>query len=300
MQALTQNQEVPPSTSEGRVAPSAVGWGSSPGHTETQDVPYADLHVHTTRSDGELTLESVPAAADHANVSVVALTDHDRLQPFDAPAIEREGVTIVHGIELRVETDTGLRVDLLGYGLEPTPALETLVDRIQTNRIERGRAIVECLEDQFEVDLDCSIGPGFGRPHVARAVDAHPDLAYSYQAAFDELIGSDCPCYVPRELPSFEEGRTCLSAAGALVSLAHPLRYHDPETALGLAADLDAIEVSYPYDTAVDLEPVVAAIERHDLGQTGGSDAHDDRLGRAGLTREAYERLRSQQSTPWA
>ena len=29
MQAPTQNQEAPPSTSKGRVAPSAVGWGSS-------------------------------------------------------------------------------------------------------------------------------------------------------------------------------------------------------------------------------------------------------------------------------
>ena len=41
----------------------------------------ADLHVHTTNSDGSLTLETLPDAADAAGVSTVAVTDHDRLHP---------------------------------------------------------------------------------------------------------------------------------------------------------------------------------------------------------------------------
>ncbi|THE63422.1 PHP domain-containing protein [Salinadaptatus halalkaliphilus] len=257
-------------------------------------MPYADLHVHTTRSDGSLELAAVPAAADRADVAVVAVTDHDRLQPFDGPVSQRDGVTIVNGIELRVKTDAGQRLDLLGYGLESTTALEALVDRIQTNRKERGQAIVDNVEDRLGIDLDVTVTDGFGRPHVARAIDAHPDAEYDYEEAFEHLIGGDGPCFVARDVPSFDRGRHVLSTAGELVSLAHPLRYPDPEHALELAAELDAIELEYPYGHDVDLEPVRNAIERHDLLTTGGSDAHERTLGLAGLSRESFDLLEFQ------
>ncbi|TYT63806.1 PHP domain-containing protein [Natrialba swarupiae] len=252
---------------------------------------YADLHVHTTRSDGSLELEEVPAAAGRAGVDVVAVTDHDRVQPFDEPLIERKGVTIVHGIELRVEADDGQRLDLLGYGIEPNEEVTAITDRIQTNRIERGRAIVDCVEDRLGVDLRLTANEGFGRPHVARAVDDHPDANYDYQEAFDHLIGSDCPCFVAREIPSFERGREVLSEAAELVSLAHPLRYDDLEGALARATTLDAVEVHYPYDRVVDLARVEQTVDRHDLLVTGGSDAHEGTLGLAGLSRDEYDRL---------
>lgn len=267
-------------------------------------MPYADLHVHTTRSDGSLELEAVPAAARRAGVEVVAVTDHDRVQPFDDPVVERDGVTLIHGIELRVETGGGepsgeergsagggQRLDLLGYGLEPSTELEVILGTIQENRIERGQAIVDCVESRLGIDLDVTVDGGFGRPHIARAIEAHPDAEYDYQGAFDHIIGSDCPCYVPRDVPSFERGRAALAESCRLVSLAHPLRYRDPAGALALAAELDAVELQYPYGREVDREPVERAIERHDLLATGGSDAHDDRLGVDGLSRRAYDRL---------
>ncbi|MFC6716162.1 PHP domain-containing protein [Natrialbaceae archaeon GCM10025810] len=254
-------------------------------------MPYADLHVHTTRSDGSLELEAVPDAARRAGVTVVALTDHDRLQPFDEPWIERDGVTIVHGVELRVEAADGQRVDLLAYGVEPTDALEALLEEIQANRRERGRAIVDCVEARLGVDLDVTVDDGFGRPHVARAVADHPDTEYDYQGTFDHLIGFEKPCYVPREVPSFDRGRRALAEASALVSLAHPLRYRFPERALELVADLDAVELYYPYGRDVDRNPVEEAVDRFDVHATGGSDAHDDRLGVAGLSEGTFTAL---------
>ena len=254
-------------------------------------MPYADLHVHTTRSDGTLEPAEVPAAAKRADLEVVALTDHDRLQPFERPVVERDGVRIIHGIELRVEAEGGTRVDLLGYGVEPTADLESVVDAVQRNRRSRGQAIVDCVEDRLGIDLAVDVEDGFGRPHIARAIDAHPDADYDYAAAFDHLIGFDCPCYVPREIPSFERGRRALEAACAVVSLAHPLRYRDPERALELAADLDALEVHYPYGREVDRGPLGRALEAHDLLVTGGSDAHDDRLGLAGVSIDEFQAL---------
>jgi hypothetical protein len=252
----------------------------------------ADLHVHTTASDGRLTVPELPAAARRAGVDVVAVTDHDRLQPeLDAPVTTLDGVTVIRGIELQVETATG-RVDLLGYGVRETPALEAELDRIQTDRIERAQRMAERVEDRLDVSLDVSFDPGVGRPHVARAVDAS-EADCDYAGAFERFIGDDGPCYVSRVVPSVERGLDLLADASAVVSLAHPFRYADPDAALDLAPDLDAIERYYPYGRPVDETRLDEVIEAHDLLATGGSDAHDRRLGLAGLSATAYARIAS-------
>ena len=256
-------------------------------------MPVADLHVHTTNSDGRMELDEVPRAASAAGVDVVAITDHERLHPaLDTPTDSLGGITVIHGVELRVETDAG-QVDLLGYALDPTPAFIRELDRLQTDRIERGRAIIDCVEDRLDCDLALKPAEGVGRPHIARAI-ADSDAPYDYEGAFAEVIGSGCPCFVARNLPEFEHGAALLDEACGLVSLAHPLRYGDPETALALTESehIAGVERYYDYGRVVDCSPVERAIERHDLVATGGSDAHDDTLGRAGLDREAYERVR--------
>lgn len=251
-------------------------------------MPHADLHVHTDRSDGTLALEAVPDAARRNGVAVVGLTDHDRLQPdLGAPVVVREGVTLVHGIELKVEAGDQ-RLDLLGYGVEPTVALTAELERLQADRRERGQAIVKRVEDRLGVDLGVEPREGLGRPHIARAIATHPDTDYDYRGAFDHLIGDDGPCFVAREVTPYDRGRALLEAACAFVGLAHPLRYPDPEAALALTAELDAVERWYPYERPVEHGPVERAIEANDLLATGGSDAHDDQLGRAGVSAADY------------
>ncbi|MFU1781306.1 PHP domain-containing protein [Haloarcula japonica] len=251
----------------------------------------ADLHVHTTRSDGTLTLDAVPAAAERAGVEIVAVTDHDRLQPaLDGPVTERDGVWLLHGIELRVETEAQ-RLDLLGYGVDPTEELRAECTRIQRNRRERGARIIECVEDRLGVSLPVEPRDGLGRPHIARAIAEVSD--YTFQGAFDELIGDDCPCYVPREVPSFERGCAVLSDACGLVGLAHPFRYPDTAAALSKCASLDAVERWYPYGRTVDDSVVDDAVERYDLVPTGGSDAHGETLGDTGLDAAAWDQVKT-------
>ncbi|KYH26909.1 hypothetical protein HAPAU_07970 [Halalkalicoccus paucihalophilus] len=249
---------------------------------------YADLHVHTTASDGTMALAEVPVAARAAGVQVVAITDHDRPHPdFDSPIDEHGGVTLVRGIELRIDSPKGA-VDLLGYGVRETEGLNALVERIQRSRVERGGEIIRRVENELQIELDLEPVAGLGRPHIARAIDDHPESGYDYEGAFAELIGADCPCYVPRDIPDFERGLAALRESCALVGLAHPFRYRDPESALTLTRYLDCVERWYPYGRPVDTGLLERVIEENELLPMGGSDAHDDRLGRAGLDESAY------------
>ncbi|SFR30196.1 PHP domain-containing protein [Halorubrum sodomense] len=264
------------------------------------DPVVADLHAHTTVSDGTLTLDEVPAAAREAGVDWVAVTDHDRIHPgLDAPVVERDGVRIARGIELRV--DAGFeRLDLLGYGVEHTDALDAEIDRLQRDRRERGAAILESVEDRLGVDLDVEPRAGLGRPHIARAIDAS-DAPYDYAEAFDELIGNDGPCYVARDVTPLDEGLDLLADACALVGLAHPFRYDRVDEALGVARDRDAVEAVerfYPYDRAVDDARIDRLAAENDLLRTGGTDAHERTLGVAGLTVSAFDPVRERLPEP--
>ncbi|ELZ54375.1 MULTISPECIES: PHP domain-containing protein [Halorubrum] len=260
----------------------------------------ADLHAHTTVSDGTLTLDEVPAAAREAGVDWVAVTDHDRIHPrLDAPVVERDGVRIVRGIELRV--DAGFeRLDLLGYGVEHTDALDAEIDRLQRDRRERGAAILDRAEERLGVDLDLEPRAGLGRPHIARAID-ESDAPYDYAGAFDELIGDDGPCYVAREVTPLDEGLDLLADACALVGLAHPFRYERVDEALSVAresAGIDAVERFYPYGRAVDDARIDRLAADADLLRTGGTDAHERTLGVAGLTESAFEPVRERLPEP--
>jgi len=185
-------------------------------------------------------------------------------------------------------------VDLLGYGVSETPALADLVDRIQTDRAQRGQTIIDNVEGELGIDLDIEGRPGLGRPNVARAVADHPDTDHSVQGVFDDLIGNDGPCYVARDVPDFETGRDVLQDACAFVGLAHPFRYDDPDAALALTETLDAVERDYTYgdDVDVDLAAVDAVAAEHDLLVTAGTDAHEHTVGVEGLDETEYEPIR--------
>ncbi|MFB6250602.1 MAG: PHP domain-containing protein [Halobellus sp.] len=244
--------------------------------------PAADLHVHTTASDGVLTVPELPAAARAGGVDVVAVTDHDRIHPeLDAPVTTHDGVSVIRGIELRVESDEQ-RLDLLGYGVEAADELQSVTERIQADRKRRGAAMVRQVEDRLDIELDVELREGFGRPTVARAID-ESEAPYDYNGAFEHLIGDDGPCYVQRYVPTFDEGVEVLRDSCALVGLAHPFRYPEPERALDHARDLDAVERYYPYSGASAEREETALVNEvaaeAGLLRTGGSDAHNRTLG---------------------
>ena len=256
------------------------------------DRPAADLHVHTTASDGVLTVPELPEAARAAGVDVVAVTDHDRIHPdLGDPVQDIDGVSVIRGIELRV--DAGVqRLDLLGYGVTDTDTLRAITRRIQRNRKERAAEIVERVEDHVGVDIDIEIREGIGRPTIARAI-ADSDAPYDYGGAFEHLIGAGGPCYVAREIPAFVDGADALREACAVVGLAHPFRYPDTEAAFDRARELDAIERYYPYSGSdaerEDPERVDEVAAEAELLRTGGSDAHDRTLGVAGPPASAFD-----------
>lgn len=264
----------------------------------TRNPIYADLHMHTQNSDGTVTLNELPDIAHENNLGAVAITDHDRIHPeISSPLEVIDGIDVINGIELRVEPDgLGERIDILGYGVEPTEKLKAILADIRNNRIDRTNKMLDLIEDETGVRIEMNVSDNTGRPHIARAIDESTELDYTYNEAFEKLIGNDCPAYCSRDILSFKEGVTELIKSSHFTSLAHPFRYDNPISALKLARELDGVECVYAYDnnTKFDIHLDDIAVDWFDLTMTGGSDAHDiESIGSAGLMKMHYDKFLS-------
>src|SRR6476660_7365413 len=73
----------------------------------------ADLHLHTTASDGDFTPSQVVAFARQARLDAIAITDHDTLAGVGEAQEAAGGLRVIPGVELTAEWD-GNEVHVLG------------------------------------------------------------------------------------------------------------------------------------------------------------------------------------------
>lgn len=268
----------------------------------------ADLHAHTTASDGTLTPASLVAHAAERRLDVLAVTDHDSVAGVSEAisAAAGTGITVVPGVELSaVSNDRDVHV--LGYFIdyESAELLAHLVD-LRLARRHRAEQIVVALQDAgFDVSLEevlaLADGGSVGRSHVAQALVNGGHVA-TIPDAFGTLLGRGRPFYVAKDVRSPVEVLDVVHRAGGLSVLAHPgvTRADDLLPAL-LAAGLAGIEAYHVEHTTEDRERYARLAEEHGLLVTGGSDFHGPGapvagLGGIDLPEEAVLRLLSARS----
>lgn len=96
----------------------------------------ADLHLHSTFSDGILTPEELAEQAAQGGIAVLALTDHDTLRglPPMARALAARGIRFIPGVELSTRLE-GRQVHILGLGIRQDDGeLETRLAEVRDAR----------------------------------------------------------------------------------------------------------------------------------------------------------------------
>ena len=130
----------------------------------------ADLHVHTTHSDGSCSPGEVVRAAASVGLSAVAITDHDTLSALAVarPEAARLGIELIDGIEASAGDD-GREVHVLGLFVDPDDAgLIAATDAARNARRDRVERMVALLADHgLTVDLDGLRRTFPGRPSAA-------------------------------------------------------------------------------------------------------------------------------------
>lgn len=267
--------------------------------------PEADLHCHTTASDGSLTPWELVKKAGECGLKAVGITDHDTISGWNEAesAGNAFGVEILKGIELNTDW-SGKEVHILGYEInsESTDLLEKL-RTLQDARFNRMFKILEKLSD-LEIEITASEihniarGESVGRPHIAQALIAK-GIVKTIKEGFDRFIGAGAPAYVPRYKLSPEEGISLVREAGGVAVLAHPGVYRLEEAVpQWIEIGLQGIEVCHSEHSLEDEHRYRALAKNYGLIMTGGSDFHGEarkpgiHLGDWGTSYEVFKHIR--------
>lgn len=199
----------------------------------------ADLHCHSTVSDGVLPPSRVVQRAHANGVELLALTDHDEVGGIAeaAEAARGLGLRFVAGVEISVSWG-GETIHVLGLGVDwQQPALLEGLARTRAGRLERARAIAAQLEaagvpDAFEGALGHVGNPQLiSRTHFARhIVDA--GVCADLGEVFRRFLIEGKPGFVPHRWARLREALQWIRDAGGVAVLAHPGRYRLDDTAL--------------------------------------------------------------------
>lgn len=240
----------------------------------------AELHSHSTFSDGSYTPEQVAQMCAGATVQVWALTDHDTCAGCEraAAAAQSHGIEFIPGIE--VSAYEGRSVHVLGYGVDPDArTLREFSERRVAARFDRMRQMVEKLERigvpvDYE-DVVAIAGEGsIARPHLARALVAagHVD---TLDEAFQRYISPSGPAYISTTWPTVPIAIDIIRESGGVAVLAHPGIYgRDEDIPAWIQHGLVGVEAGHPKHSRSDEARYRALAAEHRLLATSSSDFH--------------------------
>ncbi len=244
-----------------------------------------DLHCHSYFSDGELSPDELVKLAHENGISHLALTDHDTLDGLVEAklAAEREGITLISGVELSC-TWRGQLLHIVALGVDERS--ELLLEGIESNQRRRHERAAAMLEDlkRHDIELEHELkhvlnGAVPTRPHFAQALI---NLGYvkNKQKAFKKYLVRGKPGYVEMVWPSLQEIGNWVNASNGVAVLAHPLRYKLTRSKLVTLIQemkecgIEGIEVSTANTDPQQIKVLESLALEHDLLASIGSDFH--------------------------
>jgi predicted metal-dependent phosphoesterase TrpH len=247
----------------------------------------ADLHVHTTFSDGSESPAEVARKAAARGVTHLAFTDHDTLAGGDRcrEAAARHGLIGIRGIEISAwDPVGGRRAHILGYGFadEDAQAIEQLCAPVRAARNASSLAQTEALEgagwplDRALVARLARVGGCVFKQHLMAALTQAPFRSGEYQGLYRRLFKGEGPCARDRiAYPDAREAVQAICRSGGVAVLAHPGEFDNYALVPSLVeAGLAGIEKHHPRHSRKDRERVEQLARAHGLIRTGGSDYH--------------------------
>ncbi|MEF9950971.1 MAG: PHP domain-containing protein [Clostridium sp.] len=142
----------------------------------------ADLHIHTTKSDGDLSPCEVVRYASYLGIDIIAITDHNTTEGIDEAITEgdKHFVKIIPGIELSTK-HRGKGIHILGYFKDDRYKDEKLLAALDYLKRKKDKYLKEIFKGEFKVEVKkgrISVKSGIEmlKYFGARVVLAHPVL----------------------------------------------------------------------------------------------------------------------------
>ena len=268
----------------------------------------ADLHLHSTRSDGAYSPSQLVDLARRSSLAAVALTDHDTLSGLaEAQAAAGTSLEVVPGVEITSEYHTR-ELHLLGYFVRPDNIpLVTTLGRLCVHRnqrfwrmVDRLRGLGVSLADE-EVRA-CAVTESLGRRHLADLL-VRTHRAGSVREAFSRYLAD--LSLVPKLRLPVREAIALVVGAGGVAAWAHPSYDCTRKTLSELRLlGLQAVEVEYAGMRPSRIHELRCWARELGLAVTGGSDCHGPEplhrsVGSCSISSAELDELRGMARSPW-
>ena len=256
----------------------------------------ADLHSHSTASDGTLSADALAARAKANGVELWALTDHDELSglPAARAAATAAGLPFVDGIEVSV-TFANTTVHIVGLGIDPAnDELVAGIAGVRAGRELRARQMGDGLatigiQGAYEGAIALAPNPNLvSRTHFGRFLIAS-GVAPDMHAVFRRYLTEGKPGYVEHRWAGLGDAVRWIRAAGGVAVIAHPGRYKfTPTEEFALFSEFQAhggegVEVVTGSHHAGDVVKYTEMALEFGLLASRGSDFHDPEESRLDL-----------------
>lgn len=254
----------------------------------------ADLHIHTNRSDGTLTPQTVAQIASRAGVELLSVTDHDTVKAYEEVKAEcaKLNVKAVCGIEVSAYFGE-VKVHTLGYNFNlNSPKIKGFLDELYQGSLARAEEIIFLLKKcGVEISLAEAAAERFSADtplhamHIARAA-VKKGYAPAPFAFYEKFLARGRQAFVNLYRPTPERATQILTEAGGFVSLAHPARIELDKAEIKLLISrmkeygLGGIEAVYSAHTKGETAYYKELAKEFGLNITGGSDTHNPTGGR--------------------
>lgn len=238
----------------------------------------ADLHIHSTVSDGGDTLAELAEIAVRKGLGMIAVTDHDTVAHLTRlPRDPR--VRVLGGVEISaIDPGTGVKAHVLAYALRDPAPVEALVAPIRERRHQNSLRQVELLRQHGLTVDTAQMAMADGRylykqhimEYLVRTGQADAMFGRFYRSVFKG--GGYCDFDI--QYADVAEAVFAVHRAGGLAVLAHPGQQQNFYL-LG-SLPFDGVEYNHMANGPEDREAIMECVRdsAHPLFLTGGSDSH--------------------------
>ena len=261
------------------------------------EINQVDLHIHTTCSDGQYSVDEILEMSKQKGLRVIGIVDHDTAKHFEVLAKSRlavdmllEGCRIFAGIEFSCKIGN-LRMHLIGYSINYKD--DTIVRLIEKATKFREQKLEYFLDRLAKVNIkftesqmqELKRTANVGRSQLAMYM-VENGVVNSIEEAFSNFLMED------DQVNSYKlEARDVIDAVhsvGAFVVIAHPyqimtdnklsiddtVRVWDTLVELGA----DGMECYYSKYKPVQIKTLLNYAETKKLSVTMGSDFHGEKV----------------------
>jgi 3',5'-nucleoside bisphosphate phosphatase len=247
---------------------------------------YADLHLHSTYSDGTDTPRELFYLAEENGLRVIAIADHDSVRGVQAAIKEKlpGNVLLIPAIEVSTIFNRRL-LHMLGYYIDVhSNALALFIEQISADKTENTRINFENIRNIGLVDYDWNRvlqlhpdQPRISGVHVVAAMehDGAEAKGLTLRDLFHTYFLPTGSGFIESEKMTAYDAIRIIKEAGGIPVIAHPKSIGNDGVVMDLIrAGVEGLEIYHPSHTPEESEKYESMAKAHKLLMTGGSDWH--------------------------